>query len=89
MDNLTGPQITGQMIETVINSGGTGAARLWLVCSKGEWEVVMAGGVDGSEEHVLTYDTVLSQTIRRREGERWRFEYDLAAIGFNSMFFKR
>jgi hypothetical protein len=89
MDNLQGPQITGRMIEKVVDSGGTGSMRLWLVKSHGEWMTVVAGGVDGSEEHVLTYATVLSQTIRRKEGERWRFEYDLAAIGFNSMFFKR
>jgi len=89
MDHLKGPKITGQMIERVINSGGPGTFRLWLVCSDGEWEVVVAGGVDGSEEHVLTYATVLSQTPRCRVGTDTPFEYTLAAIGFNSMFFKR
>lgn len=49
----------------------------------------MAGGVDGSEEHVLTYATVLSQTPRILVGTELRFECLLAAVGFNSMFFTR
>lgn len=87
MEHLQGPKITGQMIQEVITHSAPGV-RLWLVCSKGVWNVVMGGAVDGTEDHVLTYGTVLSQTIRTRVGTEWRFECELAAMGFNSMFFK-
>lgn len=89
VDHLEGPKITEQMIEEVIASGAPGKIRLWLVRSKGTWNVVVADGVDGSEEHVLTYATVLSQTPRILVGTEMRFECLLAAVGFNSMFFTR
>ena len=90
MDPLTGPKITEQMIEEVIAAGAPGRLRPWLTCSQnGIWRVVAAGAVDGSERHVLTDGTVLSQTIRTRVGTEVRFECMLAAVGFNSMFFTR
>jgi hypothetical protein len=84
MDHLSGPKITGRMVEEVVNSESRKDFRLWLVCDEGVWNVVVAGSVDGNEEHVLTLATVLSQTPRRRG----RCEYELAAGIFNSMFFK-
>ena len=88
MDHLEGPVITGPMIEEICKAWNRGALALWLVRSEGLWHLVVVGAVDGSEEHVLTYQTILSQVVRRKEAGRWRFEYEIAAQTFNSMFFK-
>jgi hypothetical protein len=90
MDRLEGPEITGDMLKEVCDAQGRGALALWLVHDEGRWHLVVRGAVDGSEEHVLTYNTVISQVVRRKEETgRWRYEYEIAAQTFNSMFFKR
>jgi len=58
--------ITEGMIREVLTAPAM--MRLWLVCESGMWRVALAGGVDGTEQHVFTR-TTLEALIRQQTPE--------------------
>ena len=59
--------ITGDMLHEVLTAPAI--MRTWLVCEAGAWRVVLAGGVDGSEQHVITRTTLEVMIRQANDGE--------------------
>ena len=57
--------ITGEMLRDVL--AAPGIMRAWLVCENGTWRVSLAGGVDGTEQHVFTRSTL--ETLIRQQSD--------------------
>lgn len=63
---LVGPQITPDMVRELLNPKP--GRELWLSYQNGAWSLVVAGGVDGTEEHIITRPTAVGRAVRNGDG---------------------
>jgi hypothetical protein len=81
MHGLEAQRITADQIRDVLNPPR--GFELWLSYFGGAWSVVVAGAVDGTEEHVLTRCTVVARSVRFEDG----WDYVLSAYAMNAVLY--